>query len=411
MEPPPSRRIDLDVLRIFACYLLIPFHTAMVFNPAPFYHVRNDDLSTVLMVACGFVSLWHMPLLFLLAGWSAFASFRARGLLPFLRERVRRLVVPLVAGCVLLAPGIKYLELKSGLDLNFHGLRVAEALQEGFQQVLPQGLPVAAPFDEAFLEFLPTFYTQLDRFTWSHLWFIAYLLAFSVVVLPLLWLLVRSSRSVAKVSAAWVYTPLLPLIAIQLLLRADWPGPYNLVADWANFSFFLTFLVAGILMARLPAFEAALDAERTRALGIGLATMLGLLGLLLGRIDVPAVTVIGVAVAGWCAVAALLGFARARDPQGSPRVSALAESALPVYLLHQPVIVLLSFGIVTLPLGIPAKFLLLLASASGVTLSLYAVARRFPIPRFLLGMRPLPRRPAHLGRAGAAARPPALEAR
>jgi hypothetical protein len=120
-----ARRIDLDVLRIFACYLLIPFHVAMVFNPAPFYHVRNGELSQVLMIACGFISLWHMPLLFLLAGWSAFASFRSRGLGRFVEERFRRLVVPLLAGCVLLAPGIKYLELRSGLDLNFHGLRVA----------------------------------------------------------------------------------------------------------------------------------------------------------------------------------------------------------------------------------------------------------------------------------------------
>ena len=88
-----SRRIDLDALRIFACYLLIPFHTAMVFNPAPFYHVRNGDLSTPLMIFCGFVSLWHMPLLFLLAGWSAFASFRVRGALEFSRERARRLVL------------------------------------------------------------------------------------------------------------------------------------------------------------------------------------------------------------------------------------------------------------------------------------------------------------------------------
>ena len=46
MPPPPARRIDLDVLRVFACYLLIPFHVAMVFNPAPFYHVRNADLNT-----------------------------------------------------------------------------------------------------------------------------------------------------------------------------------------------------------------------------------------------------------------------------------------------------------------------------------------------------------------------------
>lgn len=391
MNQPTARRIDLDVLRIFACYLLIPFHVAMVFNPAPFYHVRNGELSGVLMIACGFISLWHMPLLFLLAGWSAFASFRSRGLGPFVDERFRRLVIPLLAGCVLLAPGIKYLELRSGLDLNFHGLRVAETLQESFRPLIPQGLPVAAPFSDGFLEFLPTFYTQLDRFTWSHLWFIAYLVAFNVIVLPLLAVLARSPRTVARVSQLWVYAPLVPLIAIQLLLREQWQGPYNLVADWANFSFFLTFLVTGILMARFPAFEDALDRERRRALAIGGAAVLLLLALVTGLFKAPSLVLVGVAVAGWCSVVAFLAFVRARRPRGGPRLEAMAESALPVYLLHQPVIVLLGFGIVTLPLGIAAKFLLLLVAASSVTLALYAAARRFATTRFLLGMRPLVR--------------------
>lgn len=298
---------------------------------------------------------------------------------------------------MLLAPGIKYLELRSGLDLGYSGLRVAERLQESFRPLIPQGLPVAAPFSESFGEFLPTFYTQLDRFTWSHLWFIAYLVAFSVIVLPLLALLARPARetdcettcNTARPSRLWVYAPLAPLVAIQLLLRARWPGPYNLVADWANFSFFLTFLVTGIVLARYPVLESALDAERWPALCVASVALLLLLVLVLGRFEVPAVLLVAAAVAGWCCVVALLGFVRARRPRAGPRLAALAESALPVYLLHQPVIVLLGFGVVALPLGIAAKFVLLLATATCATLALYTVARRFRATRFLLGMRPL----------------------
>ena len=383
------RRTDLDALRVFACYLLIPFHTAMVFNPAPFYHVRNNELSTLLMIFCGFVSLWHMPLLFLLAGWSAFASYRIRGVSSFLRERLRRLVVPLVAGCVLLAPGIKYLELRSGLDLNFHGLRASEVLQEGFRLVIPNGLPVAPPFHEGFWRFLPTFYTQLDRFTWSHLWFLAYLLTFSVIVLPGLALLARGSRAPSHVSRAWVYAPILPLVTIQLTLREHWPGPYNLVADWANFSFFATFLIAGIVLARVPALENAVVEERQRSLMIATAAVALLLLFVLGVLKVPALLLVAIAVAGWCCVAALLGFMRAHSPRGGPLLDALAESALPVYLLHQPVIVLLGFGVVRLSLGIAPKFILLLTGSTLVTLALYWQVRRFAVTRFLSGMRPV----------------------
>jgi peptidoglycan/LPS O-acetylase OafA/YrhL len=114
-----------------------------------------------------------------------------------------------------------------------------------------------------------------------------------------------------------------------------------------------------------------------------------LLALVLRIFDAPSLLLVGVAVAGWCSVVALLGFVRARNPDASPLVQALADSALPVYLLHQPVIVFLGFGIVQLPLGLWTKFVLLLITSGSATLMLYAVARRFSTTRFLLGMRPL----------------------
>src|SRR5215510_15247226 len=113
MKAVDERRYDIDWLRICATYLLLPFHVGMVFNPAPFYHIRNGDLSFVFLILCGFISLWHMPLFFLLAGWSAFSSLSMRGTGGFLRERFFRLFVPLAAACVFLMPAIKYSELSS----------------------------------------------------------------------------------------------------------------------------------------------------------------------------------------------------------------------------------------------------------------------------------------------------------
>ena len=60
------RQLDEPGMEMVASYLLLLFHTGMVFNPAPFYHIRNDDVSLVFLVLCGFISLWHMPLFFLL---------------------------------------------------------------------------------------------------------------------------------------------------------------------------------------------------------------------------------------------------------------------------------------------------------------------------------------------------------
>jgi uncharacterized protein (DUF2147 family) len=399
------RRYDIDWLRVFATYMLLPFHVAMVFNPAPFYHIRNSDVSFFFLILCGFIGLWHMPLFFLLAGWSAFSSLSIRGTGGFLRERFFRLFVPLVAGCVLLMPSIKYLELSNGLDANYTGLYVEARMQTAFQEVIPSGLPTMTPFDESFLDFLPTFFTELTRFTWAHLWFMAYLLTFTVIYLPLLrWLvpldgrLVSYSRSFRIPKPAfrnplWVYVPILPLAIIQVTMRERWPGLQNLIDDWANFAFYSTYLICGFLLARFPAFEAAAHRERKRALVIGLAATLVLLLGALGVFSSAALMLAHTAIAGWCFVVAFLGWARERLSFATPALPYLTESALPVYILHQSAIVLPGYFLIQLPLDLWAKFILLLVVATAVTMSVYhLLVRPFSIPRFLCGMKPRQRR-------------------
>ncbi len=391
-----NRRADIDWLRVAATYLLFVFHVGKVFDPAPFFHIRNADQSFVMLVVCGFISLWHMPLFFLLAGWSAAASLELRGARAFLRERLHRLGVPLVVGCVLLAPAMKYLELRSGLDLNHAGLRIAAEHQDAIRLLVPGGLPVADPFHESFLTFLPTFFTQLDRFTWSHLWFVAYLFTLTVVYVPLfVWLLRRRDRGAG--ARAWmVYLPLVPLVVIQLTMRGRWPGIYNLYNDWANVAYYSVFLLSGFFLACHPGVEDVVAREWRRSLVIGgLATAVLLLGVL--RVfSSPAVLLVGTAIAGWCFVIALLGIARRFLTASTPARAYLSESAFPVYVLHQAAIVLPGYVLVGLPLGIATKFVLLLLLAVAMTMSTYHwLVRPFAVPRFLLGMKakacPLPR--------------------
>src|SRR5262249_18286390 len=145
------------------------------------------------------------------------------------------------------------------------------------------GLPIAAPFTQSFFDFLPTFFTALSRFTWAHLWFVAYLFTFTILYLPVFLRLMRARQWFqGVVSSLWVYTPMLPLAVIQVTMRERWPGLQNLVDDWANFTYYSTYLIAGFLLARFPHLEAAAHAERKRALVLGLTTtvvlLLGVLG-------------------------------------------------------------------------------------------------------------------------------------
>src|SRR5262245_33099 len=384
-----TRRPDIDWLRVLAVYLLFVFHVGKVFDPAPFYHIRNGELSFAMLVLCGFVSLWHMPLFFLLAGWSAATSLGQRGKRAFLAERVRKIAIPLVAGSVLLGPPIKYLELRSGLDLNHAGLRVSAAQEEGFRTVIPGGLPLAPPFDEGFSTFLPTFFTHLDRFSWSHLWFLAYLLSLTLAYLPLFgWLLRRRGRLMQPPRMV-LYLPIIPLAVIQLTMRSRWPGIQNLYDDWANIAYYSTYLVAGFLLACHPALDRLVQAEWRRSLAIGLGAAAALLLAVLGVVSSPTILLVGSAVAGWCFVVVCLGLARSVVTASSPLLGYLSESAFPVYVLHQAAIVIPGYFLVRSSLGIPAKFVSLVLLSAGLTLAVYQwLVRPFTVPRFLLGMKP-----------------------
>jgi uncharacterized protein (DUF2147 family) len=389
------RRYDIDWLRVGATLLLFVFHVGMVFNPAPFYHIRNGELSFGWLVVCGFISLWHMPLFFLLAGWSLCASLQTRGGAGVLKERVLRLFVPLVFGCIAFMPVIKYLELSSGLDLSHAGLRVSPALQDGFRLVIPQGLPDAPPFHDSFTEFLPTFFT-LERFTWAHLWFVAYLFTFTVLYLPVFTYLLRTPPKDHRMSRLVVYAPIVPLVLVQVLLRPYWPGIQNLYDDWANVAYYTTFLFAGFLLARNPRLEAIAQNEWRRALWLGLGTCVVLLGGVLKIYDSAPVLLAGSAIAGWCFVLAALGLARRFLDFGNPALGYLSEAAFPIYILHQAAIVVPGYFVVRLPLGIAVKFVALLAISVTLTFGAYhLVVRQIPLTRFLFGMRakmcPLPR--------------------
>jgi uncharacterized protein (DUF2147 family) len=146
-------------------------------------------------------------------------------------------------------------------------------------------------------------------------------------------------------------------------------------------------------MAVVPAFEERLREEWRRVLALGLTATGVLLAAVLGAFESTPVVLVGSAVAGWCFVVGLLGFARERVTRSSPQLRYLAESAFPIYVLHQPVIVVLAAGVVLLPLGIGAKFVSLLAGSVAATLAAYHFGvRPFGLPRRLLGMKMLARR-------------------
>ncbi len=98
------RKYYLDNLRNFTILLLFPVHTFMIWNDfgLKFYvwGGENRVISTLIVL----INPWFMPLLFAIAGISARYSLKKRTILEFCVERVNRLLIPFVAGMVLLVP-------------------------------------------------------------------------------------------------------------------------------------------------------------------------------------------------------------------------------------------------------------------------------------------------------------------
>ena len=103
------RKFFVDNLRWMDVILLIPYHAAQAFNTWGeqnyIYIVPNRAISSFIV----FFSPFFMPLLFALAGMSTRYALNKRTLGQYVAERVKRLLIPFLAGTLLLCPILAYI--------------------------------------------------------------------------------------------------------------------------------------------------------------------------------------------------------------------------------------------------------------------------------------------------------------
>jgi fucose 4-O-acetylase-like acetyltransferase len=320
-----ERRADLELLRVVLCTAVILQHAVLIFAAEPRYHLKSAVPSAWASILYEFLRIFAMPPFFTIAGWAAVQSLRRRSPARFLRERLVRLVVPLIAGILLLGPIIKFIELGQGRDLSLSGFRLVP--------------PLTMPF----LAFLPRYYTRIALVTWSHLWFLAYLALISVALLPLLVHLARRAPAAFVPGAALIYLPAVPLALVLTLFHGYWPYLPNLLTDWTNFAYFALCFATGAVIGAWPGFEVRLQAEVPRLAVLGMIAFVG-------------VTMVGESTAGralvgvtaWCCIGAAWGAMRRLRPARSAVLVRLSEATLPVYVIHH--VPLLLLGLVLLPL-------------------------------------------------------------
>lgn len=359
-----ARRTDLDLLRILICAAVILAHALLIFAAEPRYHIKSAEPSTVASVLYEFLRISTMPAFFTMAGWAAVVSLRRRGVARFVRDRGERVLLPMLAGVILLGPVLKYIELGQGRDLR------------------PAGPRLVTPPDGDFLSFLPRYFTKFSLVTWSHLWFLGYLFVYSALLLPLLaWLASRVPAARAP-RRAWAYAPALPLALVLVGGRGYWPFYPTLYADWTNFTYFALCFGMGGVLAVWPGLEARLGTEAPRLLLLTLAAFSGVV--VCGESTAGRLFV---ALTAWGSTAAALGYAGRYRPEPTRLFSYLSEATSPVYIVHHVPEVLLGLAILPLALPVAVRIVLIWLLATAVSLGIYHwLIRPWGLTRYLTGM-------------------------
>jgi hypothetical protein len=313
-----------------------------------------------------------------LAGSGSFYSLGKRTNGELVRERTRRLFLPLFFGTLVLIPPQVYVER------------------------LVQGR-----FQGSYLAFYPRFFDGLypeGNLTVGHLWFLAYLFAYSLLTLPLLrWARDGGGRSWVERLGRWCRRPGgllllgIPAVVGQLILRGRYPRTLAFVNDWSEHAWLLAAFFLGFLLVATDDFEEALDRQWRGAVPVSLAATAGLALYAWLRRDQTELlptpytlvyfvgwTVYG--AAGWSGLLVLLGWANQAVRRRTRLIDYAASGVYPFYVLHQTVIVVTAYYVTQVAASVWMKFLILTTASLLLTGALTHGALGWGPTRRLLGV-------------------------
>ncbi len=363
------RRHEIDALRVLATLLLIIFHTGMVFTAFDRWHIQNVERSDFVGEINHFINQFHMPTFFLLAGMSAWYALRSRTTGTFVRERATRLFVPLIIGMLTLVPVQVYIERIS----DFSATRQS---------------PI--DFDGSFFAWYPNTFECCypdANLSWHHLWFLAYLFVYSLLLVRLFkWLRgpgeSRRTAITGFLTRGWnlLILPAVYLGAVEFLLRPSFPNDQNLVTDLANHANYPVVFLLGFLLVSDDRLDAVVARLWKWALPIGVAVIL--LPDISANVDSATR-----GVAEWCILIGLVGWGRSRFTQPSEWIQRFSAISLPFYIWHQTVIVVIAYWVVQSDLGVLPKYQIIATAAFFATWGLANLSGRTKATRIAFGMR------------------------
>jgi uncharacterized Tic20 family protein len=371
-----NRHTYLDWLRIAAIAGVLLFHSAMPFAAEEQWHIRNAERSNLLMEATFFLSRFRMPLLFFISGAVAFFMLQRRTAGQFVGLRFRRLFIPLVVGMLTIVPLQVYME------------------------------RVAGGFSGSFFDFYPSiFHTgpyPEGNMSWHHLWFIAYLFVYDVLLAPLFKWCVSNRHRLSFLERLTrghrIYWLLLLPVLCHAALTLRFPQSNDFIHDWNRHLYWVFFLLCGFLSMCVPGLVVSLERNRRTSLTFGVLALFILNYLRWNGFEPDEVfpnwredprTYLYLALfalTAWLWVFALIGYGKRYLDRKSPALDYINRAVYPFYILHQTVIVVIAFYVVQTTDTVWMKYGFTVLSSFLATMFLYHLfVRPFPLIAFLFG--------------------------
>lgn len=370
------RRYDLDWLRVLVFLILILYHVGMFFVPWG-WHIKNNELYQWLEYPMLFVNQWRLPLLFVISGMSTSYALAKRTGKQFARERIKRLLLPLSVGIALVVPPQVYFErLAAG---RFSGSYWNFWPSEAFLGIYPEG-----------------------NFSWHHLWFLPYLLLFSLVLIPLFLNLRKHpdnfflnwTRRQLKSPLGFLWF-LIPLFMAQLFLKPYFPETHALIGDWFTLAnYLLLFFYGFVFISIRDVFWKTVHENRRKFLFSGIIFFLIWLWLISFSPEDAAFWKSAARIINcfsW--ILALFGYAAEYLNRNSQFLAYANQAVYPFYILHQTITVSLGYYVKDLDWSLGTKFFFLASGTFIVSFLLYEfLIRRLNFLRPLFGLKSLPKK-------------------
>jgi peptidoglycan/LPS O-acetylase OafA/YrhL len=365
---PGERLHALDAVRALALILGVFFHATMSFLPGTqIWVVADVDRSTGLSGTFFLLHIFRMTMFFFVAGFFARLALEKRGLRGFVKDRLKWILVPLVAGWPIL---------------------IAAILAVGaWAAVRTTGeLPPSPPMPDT-----PGF------FPLTHLWFLYVLLWLYALALVLRWSILRIDRSgalraridqVVKFIAHSYAAPLVlaaPLL-VSLWFASAWlywfgipPADMNLIVNAQALTAFGTAFAFGWLVHRQIALLHVWTSRWQINLAVALVlsiTCLAIVGPVPILTPAPrtakmAVYALCYAVAIWTWTFAIVGAALRFCSNESPTRRYVADASYWIYLIHLPLVMALQTLVARWPIPWFVKYPAILLVAFPIMLVTY----------------------------------------